>query len=253
MANRAIEELELKLDGEQVIEADRTAVWRALKDPEILKACIPGCETLDQQGENRFSAVVAIKVGPIGARFTGTVELSDLIEPSSYRLTGQGQGGVAGSAKGSALVHLEEDGARTKLSYSVEAQVGGRIAQLGGAIIEATARQLAARFFTRFAQEVTAASAPVKSAETTAPVAYDPATNSAKTGAPKTSANAGPALSGFSTPLLLIALLAAYVLGVFQARADLSGRDSMVVMALLAIVALAARLSAGRGGRGGGQ
>lgn len=231
----------MKLEGEQRIEAGRAAVWHGLNDPDVLRRSIPGCESLVSDGDNRFKAVVAIKVGPIGARFNGTVELSDLDPPSGYTLSGEGQGGVAGSAKGHARVRLEADGAATRLIYSVEAQVGGRMAQLGGAIIDATARQLAGRFFARFAEEVgtdqTAGGvAGIATAAAPAPDAGSPAPSGAMSGGE-------PAHAGRPLAPLVIALLAAYGLGVFQARADLFGTDSLVVMALLAIVAIAARMT----------
>jgi carbon monoxide dehydrogenase subunit G len=141
----------VNLTGEQTINASREAVWRALNDPDVLQQCIPGCQSLMRDGEDGFSAVVAIKVGPIGARFSGSVRLLDIDAPNGCRLVGQGNGRAAGSAKGSAIVRLTDTGAGTILAYEVETGVGGRIAQLGGAVIDATARQLAARFFARFA------------------------------------------------------------------------------------------------------
>lgn len=233
------------LEGEQRIEAGRAAVWRGLNDAEILRRSIPGCESLIQEASNRFKVVVAIKIGPIGARFAGTVELSDLDPPFGYKLSGEGQGGVAGSAKGSARVRLEEDGDATRLLYMVDAQVGGRLAQLGGAIIDATARQLAGRFFARFAEEVGAGQEVVgagnaegEHAQSSEQVAVAPAAPTASPVA-TTAGGMGPS----SLPGLIVAVLAAYVLGVFQARADLSGTDGLVVMAMLVIVAIAARLT----------
>lgn len=144
------------LTGEQRIGAGQEAVWSALNDPEVLRQCIPGCQSLERDGEDGFSAIVAIKVGPIGARFSGSVRLLDIDAPNGYRLLGQGNGGAAGSARGSAVVRLRDDGGDTVLAFEVETNVSGRIAQLGGAVIDATARQLAGRFFARFGELATA-------------------------------------------------------------------------------------------------
>lgn len=138
--------------GEQRIEAPRQKVWEGLNDPDVLRQSIPGCQTLQREAEDRFSATVSLKVGPIGARFAGAVTLSELDPPSSYVITGEGKGGVAGFASGMAKVRLEDDGGATLLSYEVEALVGGKIAQLGGAIVDATAKRLAGSFFKRFGE-----------------------------------------------------------------------------------------------------
>jgi len=146
----------MRLTGEQRIAATREEVWRALNDPDILHQCIPGCTSLDRESGDRFKATVEIKVGPIGARMNGVVTLSELRPPSSYRITGEGQGGTAGFARGSADISLSEDNGGTLLNYSVDAQVGGRLAQLGGRVIDATAKQLAAKFFSQFSRRVEA-------------------------------------------------------------------------------------------------
>lgn len=140
----------MKMTGEQRIAAPRPKVWEALNDPAVLRQCIPGCQSLEKQADGRLTAVVAVKIGPIGARFAGAVTLSELDPPNAYTITGEGQGGTVGSAKGGAKVRLAEDAGGTLLSYEVEAQVGGRLAQLGGPIIDATAKQLAGRFFEQF-------------------------------------------------------------------------------------------------------
>ncbi|CAN7379459.1 carbon monoxide dehydrogenase subunit G [Phenylobacterium sp. LjRoot225] len=144
----------MKMTGEQRIAASRQAVWEALNDPEVLKQCIPGCQSLEREADERLKATVAIKVGPIGAKFAGAVTLSDLDPPNAYRISGEGQGGVAGFAKGGAEVRLVDDEGATRLTYDVQAQVGGRLAQLGGAVIDATAKQLAGAFFKRFGEIV---------------------------------------------------------------------------------------------------
>ena len=140
----------MQMTGEQKIAAPRAKVWEGLNDPAVLRQCIPGCQSLEKEADGRLTAVVAIKIGPIGARFSGAVTLSELDPPNEYTITGEGQGGTVGSAKGGAKVRLVEDGGGTLLSYEVEAQVGGRLAQLGGPIIDATAKQLAGKFFEQF-------------------------------------------------------------------------------------------------------
>jgi carbon monoxide dehydrogenase subunit G len=144
----------LQLTGSESINAPRVEVWRALNDPEILRKSIPGCVAMEQVSPACLKATVEIKVGPIGARFTGQVVLSDQVPPESYTISGQGQGGTVGNARGEAKIQLAEQDGQTVLSYSVEAQVGGRLAQLGGPIIDATARQLAAKFFRTFGEQV---------------------------------------------------------------------------------------------------
>jgi len=144
----------MKMTGEQRIGAPIEAVWAALNDVDVLRASIPGCQSLEPVGNNGFKAAATIKVGPISARFGGSVLLSDLDPPRSYRITGEGSGGAAGAAKGGALVRLEEDGPDTLLHYEVTADVTGRLAQLGGKLIDMTAKQLAGVFFSRFSEEV---------------------------------------------------------------------------------------------------
>ena len=145
----------MELTGEHTIQADRQKVWESLNDPEILKQCIPGCEEIEQSDENEFSAKVKAKVGPVNSRFSGKVTLSNLNPPESYTISGEGSGGAAGFAKGGADVHLEEiDASQTKLSYKVDAQVGGKLAQLGQRLIQSTANKYAKQFFDKFEQIV---------------------------------------------------------------------------------------------------
>jgi carbon monoxide dehydrogenase subunit G len=136
--------------GSQRIPATRQQVWDALNDPEILKACIRGCESFETNGPNRFTATVAMKVGPIKAVFQGEVTLSDIDPLRSYVITGEGKGGVAGFAKGKAKVTLDDDANETLLSYSVEARLGGKLAQLGSRLIDGVARKEADSFFSVF-------------------------------------------------------------------------------------------------------
>ncbi len=165
----------MDMTGERRIAAPRQTVWEALNDPEVLKASIPGCESLEKLGDDQMKATAAVKVGPISARFTGKVQLTDIDPPNGYRISGEGQGGVAGFAKGGANVYLKDDGADTLLSYQVNAQVGGKLAQLGGRLIDATAKQMADAFFDRFSAQVRAM-VPVSAAEPiAAPIAAAPA------------------------------------------------------------------------------
>jgi carbon monoxide dehydrogenase subunit G len=144
----------MTMSGEQILAAPRETVWARLNDPEVLKACIPGCETLEVTGENEFLAVATNKIGPVKARFKGKVKLSDLDPPKSYRLSGEGDGGIAGFAKGAVTVDLAEREDGTCLTYNVEVQIGGKLAQLGQRLINGTAKKLADQFFLRFAEAV---------------------------------------------------------------------------------------------------
>lgn len=136
------------------IAAPREVVWAALNDPEVLKAAIPGCDSIEITGPNELAAQVTLKIGPVKASFQGKVTLSNIDPPNGYTISGEGQGGAAGHARGGADVRLEEDGAETILHYTVRAEVGGKIAQLGSRLIDATAKKLAGDFFERFAAEV---------------------------------------------------------------------------------------------------
>ncbi len=144
----------MTMSGEQQLAAPREAVWAKLNDPEVLKACIPGCETLEVTGENEFSAVATNKIGPVKARFKGKVRLTDLDPPNGYKISGEGDGGIAGFAKGGAVVKLTEKDGGTLLSYNVEAQIGGKLAQLGQRLINSAAKKTADDFFANFARAV---------------------------------------------------------------------------------------------------
>ena len=144
----------MDMTGERRIEASRQTVWQALNDPAVLKASIPGCESLEKLSDTDMKATTSVKIGPISTRFNGTVHLSDLDPPNGYSISGEGQGGVAGFAKGGARVRLEDAGAATLLHYEVHAQVGGKLAQLGARLIDATAKQMADNFFDRFSAQV---------------------------------------------------------------------------------------------------
>jgi len=150
----------MDMTGERRIPAPRGKVWDALNDPAILKASIPGCDSLEKTSDHEMKASAAVKIGPISARFAGRVELSDIDPPNGYTISGEGQGGVAGFAKGGAKVALADDGPGTLLSYDVKAQVGGKIAQLGARLIDASAKQMADAFFDRFTALLTPAPEP---------------------------------------------------------------------------------------------
>jgi uncharacterized protein len=141
----------MQINDSQTIPASREAVWAALNDPEILKQCIPGCETLDMSCPTEMTAKVTIKIGPVKASFGGKVTLSDLDPPNGYKITGEGSGGVAGFAKGGAAIRLEAvSNNQTVLHYEVDSQIGGKLAQLGGRLIDSTAKKLTNDFFSKF-------------------------------------------------------------------------------------------------------
>lgn len=166
----------MDMTGERRISAPRHVVWDALNDPEVLKASIPGCQALERLSDTAMKATAAVKIGPISARFSGNVQLSDLDPPNGCRISGEGQGGAAGFAKGGAKVDLDEDGSDTLLRYEVHAQVGGKLAQLGARLIDASAKQMADQFFDRFgarlappAEQPESAEAPAVTARQVAP------------------------------------------------------------------------------------
>ena len=142
----------MKLADTRTIAAPRAEVWQGLLDADTLMKAVPGCQEMAGNAEDGFSAVVVQKVGPVKATFKGTVTLSDMVEGESLTLTGEGKGGAAGHAKGGAQVQLDEDGEETVLSYTVDAQVGGKLAQLGSRLIDSTAKKLAGQFFESFAK-----------------------------------------------------------------------------------------------------
>lgn len=140
----------MEISGEERIAAPRQVVWEALNDPDILRQCIPGCQELEQRSPTELAATVKLKIGPVSASFKGEVTLSDINAPESYRISGEGKGGIAGFAKGFADVVLTEDGGETILKYQADAQVGGKLAQLGSRLIGSTSQKLAQQFFADF-------------------------------------------------------------------------------------------------------
>jgi uncharacterized protein len=141
----------MNMTGSQVIDAPRETVWKGLNDPQILQACIPGCDKIESSSPTQMKATVVVKVGPVKASFAGEVTLSDLKAPESYRISGKGQGGFAGFAEGGATVQLTAlSPTQTQMDYTVDAQIGGKLAMLGSRLIDSTAQSLAGQFFTKF-------------------------------------------------------------------------------------------------------
>ena len=221
----------MNMTGEQRIAAPRQRVWEALNDPEILRASIPGCQSLEKQAHDRFTATVEVKVGPIGVRFKGAVLLTDLDPPNGYTLILEGNGGIAGSVKGSAKVRLGEDAGGTVVFHEVDAEVGGRMAQLGGPIIDATAKQLSSRFFTRFGESVCG-------------VAQPPAASITPSGAPTTP----PASTGGLPMAWILTTVVAALVGFLIGRGQgTAGSDwAGVAIGLLLIVVAGAAFEHGR-------
>jgi hypothetical protein len=142
----------MTMTGEVTLPADRPRVWAMLNDPEVLKAAIPGCQSLEKTSDASFAAVVKIKIGPVGASFKGKVQLADIDPPNGYTISGEGEGGIAGFANGGAKVLLSDaPGGGTLLKYDVQANVGGKIAQLGSRLIDGVAKKLADQFFANLA------------------------------------------------------------------------------------------------------
>lgn len=231
------------MTGEQRIAAPRKRVWAALNDPEVLRQCIPGCRSLVKEADDRLRATVEIKIGPIGAKFDGAVTLSDLNPPESYTITGQGQGGTVGSAKGSAKVHLATAGSETVLFYEVDAEVGGRLAQLGGPIIDATAKQLAGKFFQKFGEVVGGAEVAPAAAASTGVLAGQAAPQPAAP-APAPAASSGSIWGWVAA--VIAALLAGFMIGVNH-----MGPGWLLLVIVLVIIAAAAGYEAGK--RSGGR
>lgn len=229
----------MRMTGEQRVAAPRAKVWEGLNDPAVLAQCIPGCQSLERDGDNRFVAAAEVKIGPIGARFKGAVELSDLDAPNGYTITGSGNGGVAGTAKGGAKVRLSDTaGGGTLVAYEVDAEVGGRMAQLGGPIIDATAKNLAGKFFAKFGEVVAGGNASTGQG-VAAPVA---AVGGPAAGVvPSAPSGSAGGLWGW-VAALIVALLAGFLLGAAHMRSEL------VVMLILLIVTAAAAFEAGRRG-----
>lgn len=146
----------MEMTGEQIIPQTQDITWKALNDTQILKACIAGCESIEQTGENEYQILMTAKVGPVSAKFKGKMKLEDIVAPNSYRITFEGQGGVAGFAKGEATVTLSPQDDGTKLAYTANAMIGGKLAQVGSRLIDGVAKKIAGEFFTKFNARVSA-------------------------------------------------------------------------------------------------
>ena len=144
----------MEMSGEQLVPAPQQAVWNGLNDPEVLKACVPGCESITPSGDNEYQVLMVARVGPVSAKFKGKLTLSDVQPPSSYSIAFEGQGGAAGFAKGGARVRLSAQGESTRLEYDVKANVGGKLAQIGSRLVDAAAKKVANDFFRNFNQKV---------------------------------------------------------------------------------------------------
>ena len=149
----------MEMTGEQLIPAPQQDTWQALNDPAILKACIPGCESIESIGENEYSVLMVARVGPVSAKFKGKLHLSDIRPPTSYSMAFEGQGGPAGFAKGGAQVSLSTEGDQTRLRYEAKANIGGKLAQIGSRLVDAAAKKVSDDFFRAFNEKVAAQSA----------------------------------------------------------------------------------------------
>src|SRR5882672_7905733 len=158
----------MEMTGEQLIPVPQAEVWRGLNDPEVLKACIAGCESIEKVSDNEYKVSIVAAVGPVKAKFTGKLVLSDLNPPNSYSLSFEGSGGAAGFGKGGAQVSLKSESAGTRLSYSAKARVGGKLAQVGSRLIDGVAKKMADDFFLAFNQKLAGPAA--KPGDVTVPV-----------------------------------------------------------------------------------
>ena len=167
----------MEMTGEERIPASQADTWAALNDPEMLKACVPGCESIERTAENEFQVLMVARIGPVSAKFKGKLALSNLKPPDSYAIAFEGQGGAAGFGKGAAQVRLAPEGEGTRLSYEVQASVGGKLAQIGSRLVDGAARKIAQDFFAAFNEKVGALHAPAGAAHDEhhpAPVPRDP-------------------------------------------------------------------------------
>lgn len=226
----------MRMTGEERVAAAPDRVWQALNDPRILRQCIPGCQSLESESVDRLRAIVEVKIGPIGARFNATVTLRDIRPERGYTLIGEGQGGSVGSAKATIKIQLQPQGAGTLLSYDVDAQVGGRLAQLGGPIIDATAKQFVTKFFTRFGEVIGGAAESVPT-NTALQLSREPAALAAS-----------PTSSSFPITWILavvVATLVGFLIG--RGQSDGSGSDWMgLAIGLLVVIVAAAGFEFGR-------
>ncbi len=197
----------MEIAGEYRIAADKQTVWEALNDPEILRASIPGCESVERHSDTQLTAVVKIRMGPVRATFKGKVTLSDLDPPNSYTISGEGEGGVAGFGRGSARVSLADVEGETLLTYAAKAEVGGKLAQIGSRLVESATRKLSKDFFENFSKVVETGGA-----EPTAPVQPSPGGTPAPQSAVVSEPATGSSLAGWSAGLAAIILTALFFL-----------------------------------------
>ena len=230
----------MQMTGQQRISASRQQVWDGLYDPEVLKKCIPGCQTVTQESEDRMRASAEIKIGPIGARFSGTVTLSDIDPLNSYTLTIEAQAGTVGSVKSIAKVRLSEDQGSTLLSYEVDAQISGRLAQLGGPIMDATAKQMAGRFFTQFGNIVGKPAQAAAAAQAGGSVPVSAATVGSSYAAP--SATRGTPVAWMLA--LVVAALVGYLIG--HAKGGVESEWMGLAIGFLVVIVAAAGFEFGR-------
>ena len=197
----------MEIAGEYRIAADKQTVWEALNDPEILRASIPGCESVERHSDTQLSAVVKIRMGPVRATFKGKVTLSDLDPPNSYTISGEGEGGVAGFGRGSARVSLAEVEGETLLTYAAKAEVGGKLAQIGSRLVESATRKLSKDFFENFSKVVEAGAAEPAAPSPGAP---SPGTAPAPQPAAESTPASGSNLATWSAGLVVIILIALF-------------------------------------------
>jgi carbon monoxide dehydrogenase subunit G len=194
----------MEMTGEQLIPASQQETWNALNDPEILKACVPGCEAIDPVAQNEFQVAMVARVGPVSAKFKGKLSLSDLDPPNSYSIAFEGQGGAAGFGKGSARVTLATQDGGTRLGYTVNASVGGKLAQIGSRLVDAAARKIADDFFKAFNDKVASLYGPAAHDEAHAePVRADP-------DLPKISSSAVAMIAAAALVAVIVALFVLY-------------------------------------------
>src|SRR6266851_683118 len=156
---------DMEMNGSRTVPADIDTTWRALNDPEVLKACIPGCESVERLSDNEYRLTMTARVGPVSARFTGRIVLADIVAPTSYTLSFEGQGGAAGFAKGEARVTLSANEPGTRIDYQVKSQVGGKLAQIGSRLVDGAAAKVADDFFARFVDRLGGAPAGAESTQ----------------------------------------------------------------------------------------
>jgi len=229
----------MQMTGQQRIPASRQQVWNGLYDPDVLRRCIPGCQSVEKEGDDRMKAAAEIKIGPIGARFAAVVSISDVDPLNAYTMNIDAQGGTVGFVKSVAKVKLSDaEGGGTLLSYDMDAQISGRLAQVGGAIMDATAKQMAARFFGQFGAIVSGDAA----------AAASPATAGAAAGtlAAGRSASYAPASRGLPVAWILalaVSALTGYLIGhAGDGQSDWMG----LAIGLLTVIVAAAGFEFGR-------